>query len=391
MKEIASLQNELVSILKTLSEKFTIPLSEDCRNIISDIQTRFKESQFYGLSPSDLVFFSVVGMLFSTSDHYHLVITPCLLLIAEFLEQIRFNSLQKLIFGSILVRIAIQYQRISKRYIPELTYFLQTSLRSLIPSTKGETLENKEKQEDNLSIVGSDINWSKVAPSLELHSLFSEDLEKQESIKLSVLVNNLESIDWCITNIWKDLTAFPEIINPFKDILNVAAEVYPGTSKPKQLVEKIEKLLKFQERLPLTLQQHKPLAIPSNTPKFEENFNPDKKSYDPDKTRSELNKMKAQLKKERKFTMKEIRKDTRFEARQGIEEKKKEYADYHSKMARIVNQISTEEGAEKTNMSVKRSSVIPNVNCILYNLYSTLINFIIDCDLIFCNIGLIGP
>ncbi|CAH01781.1 snoRNA-binding rRNA-processing protein NOP14 [Kluyveromyces lactis] len=347
VKEIASLQNELVSILKTLSEKFTIPLSEDCRNIISDIQTRFKESQFYGLSPSDLVFFSVVGMLFSTSDHYHLVITPCLLLIAEFLEQIRFNSLQKLIFGSILVRIAIQYQRISKRYIPELTYFLQTSLRSLIPSTKGETLENKEKQEDNLSIVGSDINWSKVAPSLELHSLFSEDLEKQESIKLSVLVNNLESIDWCITNIWKDLTAFPEIINPFKDILNVAAEVYPGTSKPKQLVEKIEKLLKFQERLPLTLQQHKPLAIPSNTPKFEENFNPDKKSYDPDKTRSELNKMKAQLKKERKFTMKEIRKDTRFEARQGIEEKKKEYADYHSKMARIVNQISTEEGAEK--------------------------------------------
>ena len=220
-------------------------------------------------------------------------------------------------------------------------------MRSLIPSTKGETLENKEKQEDNLSIVGSDINWSKVAPSLELHSLFSEDLEKQESIKLSVLVNNLESIDWCITNIWKDLTAFPEIINPFKDILNVAAEVYPGTSKPKQLVEKIEKLLKFQERLPLTLQQHKPLAIPSNTPKFEENFNPDKKSYDPDKTRSELNKMKAQLKKERKFTMKEIRKDTRFEARQGIEEKKKEYADYHSKMARIVNQISTEEGAEK--------------------------------------------
>ena len=82
-------------------------------------------------------------------------------------------------------------------------------------------------------------------------------------------------------------------------------------------------------------------------PKYEENFNPDKKSYDPDRTRSEVNKMKAQLKKERKFTMKEIRKDTRFEGRQQIENKRKEQADYHSKMARIINQISTEEGMEK--------------------------------------------
>lgn len=57
--------------------------------------------------------------------------------------------------------------------------------------------------------------------------------------------------------------------------------------------------------------------------------------------------MKAQVKKERKFTMKEIRKDTRFEARQRIDEKKKDSAEYHAKMARIINTISTEEGAEK--------------------------------------------
>ncbi|CDO93265.1 unnamed protein product [Kluyveromyces dobzhanskii CBS 2104] len=347
VEQMSSLQNELVSILKTLSEKFTVPLSEDCRVIITDIQTRFKESQFYGLLPSDLVFFSVVGMLFSSSDHYHLVITPCLILIAEFLEQIRFNSIQKLLFGSILVRIAIAYQRISNRYIPELTYFLQTSLSVLIPSAKNELSTIAEEQEEDLSVKNLDCDWSKIDPSLELHLLFSDDLENQESVKLSLLANNLDSIDWCVSNNWKELTAFLEIVDPFKQMLHVAVKVFSDGSKATQLLGKIEKLSKFLNRVPLTLQTHKPLAIPSNTPKFEENFNPEKKSYDPDKTRSEVNKMKAQLKKERKFTMKEIRKDTKFEARQGIDEKKKEYADYHSKMARIVNQISTEEGAEK--------------------------------------------
>ncbi|KAL2711161.1 putative nucleolar complex protein 14 [Kluyveromyces marxianus] len=345
--KIAELHNELIAILKALSEKFAIPLSEECRIIINEIQKRFKESQFYGLSPADLVFFSLVGMLFSSSDHYHLIITPCLLLIGEFLEQIRFNTVQKLLFGSLLVRIAIQYQRISKRYIPEITYFLHTSFKMLIPGAKVEGKpESSDKKEVSLSLP-KNINWENVDFSLQLHVLFSTDLDTNDSVKSTIFANNLDSLDWCLTNIWKDLSAFPEIISLFVDLLQVAQKSYATYPKINQLLERVEKIMKFQERVPLALQQHKPLAIPSNTPKFEENFNPEKKSYDPDKTRSELNKMKAQLKKERKFTMKEIRKDTRFEARQSIEEKKKEYAEYHSKMARIVNQISTEEGAEK--------------------------------------------
>ena len=122
---------------------------------------------------------------------------------------------------------------------------------------------------------------------------------------------------------------------------------YPKLEKTKQILDKLQRLQKFDEHIPLTLQNHKPVSIPSHAPKFEENFNPDKKSYDPDRTRQEINKMKAQIKKERKFTMKEIRKDTKFEARQRIEEKKKSHAEYHAKMAHIINTISTEEGAEK--------------------------------------------
>ncbi|KAM9915176.1 hypothetical protein OXX80_014230, partial [Metschnikowia pulcherrima] len=75
--------------------------------------------------------------------------------------------------------------------------------------------------------------------------------------------------------------------------------------------------------------------------------NPDKKSYDINRERQELNKVKAQIKKEKKSALKDIRKQTKFGARQQIEEKKEMYSEYHRKMANIVNSISTVEGAEK--------------------------------------------
>ncbi|QEO23431.1 hypothetical_protein [Candidozyma auris] len=109
-----------------------------------------------------------------------------------------------------------------------------------------------------------------------------------------------------------------------------------------------------KSRKPLTLQEHRQLAIKTFAPKFEENFNPDKKSYDENRDRQELNKIKAQIKKEKKGALKDLRKQTRFVARQQISEKKEMYSAYHRKMANIVNTISTEEGAEKNSYERER-------------------------------------
>lgn len=115
------------------------------------------------------------------------------------------------------------------------------------------------------------------------------------------------------------------------------------------MVDKFNRLLKFanDERKPLELQTHKKLAIATYAPKFEENFNPEKRSYDHDRSRQETNKLRHLLKQEQKIALREIRKDSRFEARQQIKEKKDSQDAYHSKMARILNSISTVEGAEK--------------------------------------------
>lgn len=334
--------NSLIEILKTLSEKYNQSLSDEARKILVEIQERFKRDHFLGLSNGDLVFLMLVGTIFSTSDLYHLVATPSILLISEILEQLRYNTVQKLAYGAVLAELSLKYQRLSKRYIPELLYFYEKSLSTIIGSSSVTTINSND------ITLTEDITFSDDDTDiLKLHNISSDALSNDSEFKKTLLLNILSSLDIVISTIWKELPAFPEITSSIRVLLEEMILKFTSLDKAKKLSEKIKRLSKFNEHIPLTLQNHKPMAIPSHAPKFEENFNPDKKSYDPDATRNEINKMKAQLKKERKFTMKEIRKDTRFEARQRIDEKKKEATDYHAKMAHIYNTISTEEGAEK--------------------------------------------
>lgn len=341
--EFASVQNSLLVILQSMSEKYNHPLSDTCRDILNDIQTRFKEKHFSGLSVGDLTFFTLVGCLFSTSDQYHLIVTPCSILIAEFLEQIKFNSLQRLGFGAVLVRISLQYQRLAKRYVPEVTYFLEKSLATFLAN---DSSFDFNVDTNDLAIPKSE-DFSKEIPStLRLHLLFEND-NVGEELKVPVFLNILDCLRVAITTIWKNLPAFREICVNTEFLLRETIKSFPSLKVAPQILDTIQRIKKFDQHYPLSLQNHKPLSIPSHIPKFEENFNPEKKSYDPSTTRNEINKMKAQLKKERKFTMKELRKDTKFEARQKVEENRRSAADYHAKMAQIVNAISTEEGAEK--------------------------------------------
>lgn len=111
-------------------------------------------------------------------------------------------------------------------------------------------------------------------------------------------------------------------------------------------IENVRRIAK-DERKPLLLQHHRPLAIPTFAPKFEENYNPDKKYYDPNRTRQEINKLRHQLKEERKQDMRALRREAEFEGREQVDAKKKAAAEYHAKMARIMDQVQTEEGAAK--------------------------------------------
>ncbi|ODV97627.1 hypothetical protein PACTADRAFT_47508 [Pachysolen tannophilus NRRL Y-2460] len=353
-QEFIDVEEKLIHQLKMMAEKYNESLCETFRMKIVEIQERINENQNYP-EVSDLIFYSIVGMLYSTSDLYHLVVTPTLILMGQSLESLKPNkNLKNLISGLFISDLMLKYQRISKRYVPEIAYFLEEAFLTLVPEVNKLNAEKLSTVFSTKHYAKNGLNLNKNDKITGTYNLKISDINldhenlKNLEIKSALLVKALDILGNFIS-IWKEQSAFIEITTPFIAVLRHLVKYQAQYTTIPELLEKLVKLHANNLHKPLQLQDHKPVAIATFAPKFEENFNPDKKSYDPDLTRQEIGKLKASVKKERKLALKEIRKDNKFEARQQIKEKKQEYKDYHARMARIVNSISTIEGAEKND------------------------------------------
>lgn len=345
---------QLADIIKRLSELYNQVLVENVREEINNIQDRIADSS---LLKRDLVFFVLVGFLFSTSDHYHLIVTPTVILMNEILSTLVYSdeaTINQISQGVFTADILLTYQRYSKRFVPEIVNFLQKALLLLIPEPTKIAQDVRGSIFSTSTIFNSKLNISKSekfstleSTEMSISQLFAGDESSQFKFQL---LNKIIALIDKSTSLWKEKSALIEVVESFIVILKHAVK-YFATSLP-QTTNLLNKLVKIQnnllkERKPLALQHHRALAIATFAPKFEENFNPDKKSYDVNRERQEMNKIQNQLKKERKAALKDIRQESRFVAGQQIEEKKSMYDAYHKKMAHIVNSISTIEGAEK--------------------------------------------
>lgn len=325
-------KDALIKILKQLSESYNQQLVEVIRQEMEEIQQRITNK---ALTSSDLIYFNLTGMIFSTSDKYHLVVIPNLILMNEILNNFIYQDLNqnqdiKLVGQAIFIMdTLLNYQRLSKRFIPEVLNTILKALHLLNPQHEFKLNikhgQPKEIKPISITKLGSDDDDDKID-----------------------LVNKLYVIIDRLTNIYKDYSIMGVFYNQVMGIMQQFNDI--GDNKfRQQLIEKLDKIITNINRSlqPLELQHHRKIAIPTYQPKFEENFNPDKKSYDLDVERQEINKIKLELKKEKKAAVKEIRRENKFEANERIQEKTKMYADYHKKMADIVNSISTVEGQER--------------------------------------------
>lgn len=363
-EDIASVLEKLISQLRDLSEKYTESLSEFFREKLNDAESALQSSiesskSRKGLncrSPSYLFLFTLIGLLFSTSDHFHQIATPASLLIGQHLSQNKIRSLGDIFAGLYLCSTVLSYQRISKRYVPEVVQFLAKSIAMLSPEpvkslpkdilvlqTEGDDITSARFRK--FAAISSDLAKSKAKKPLALRDAIGLDNGSKNSKISAKLYFQTCRLVGDFLSLWNDKLALIEMFGPFKSTL-----IVDTTSKQSlSVTAKLEKLLKFsqQSRVPLALQAHRPIPIASNAPKFEENYNIDKKSYDPDASRQELSKLKAAIKKERKGALRELRKDSQFVAREKIKDRRAQDSAYHEKMARLVRTVATEEGAEK--------------------------------------------
>jgi nucleolar protein 14 len=292
---IVYLSNQTPPASLTVIESIIRHVHSLSRSYSARIATQFREhlKQLQASNdptPGDLALLTAVGSIYPTSDHFHQVVTPAITLMARWMGLTTPVSAKDIATGAYVGALCLQYQRLSKRYVPELIRYTTLCLKS-----------------------------PHATPALlKAHS-----------------INIVTAAD-----LWSDSPAFTEIFEPLVAPLK-------STSQKSTLQTLNARLTTARmRRRPQLLHNHRPLPIKSSIPKFEESFDPNK-HYDPDKERSEAAKLAKEYRREKKGAMRELRKDANFIARESLREKKEKDRAYETKYKRLVAEIQGEEGREK--------------------------------------------
>lgn len=345
-----SVLESVVRHIHSLSKMFPIEIAQQFRVHIEEVS----EQRSLALQPGDLVMLTAVGTIFPTSDHFHQVVTPSMLTIARYLGQKVPQVLSDYATGTYLTILSLQYQQLSKRFVPEVINFALNTICALAPAAAPKSLGRFPLHQPPANIRLTKASGEALRRLTFVDCLEGSSEGKQaRSAKVAILDTALQVLD-AAADTWTGKEAF---IETFDQVLDVSKHLIGQNCRPqlpKQLVERVEKLQTKLERMlrlakisrrPLELHHHRPLAIKTYIPKFEETFDPDK-HYDPDRERAELAKLKAEHKKERKGAMRELRKDANFMAREKLRVKKAKDEAYEKKYKRLVAEIQSEEGRE---------------------------------------------
>ncbi|KAI1418963.1 nucleolar protein 14 [Xylaria sp. FL1777] len=344
----ASLES-IIRHLHSLAKSFPIDISEAFRSQINDLASRC-------LSPTlgDLVVLMAIGTIFPPSDAFHPVITPAMLLIARYLGQKIPKTSVDFAQGAFMGSLALHYLKLSQRFCPEFMNFSLNTLISLAPAKPTEKQGNFPQHEPapGVRITGaSKIEVKKLKATDCITPPSSEKVDL--SIRIATLDTTLQLLD-IASQLYAGKTSFIETFEPVLLALRHLAKSSCQSHLPENLIDRVVKLqtrlqtmltMSKLARRPLELHHHRPLAIKTAIPKFEDQFDPDR-HYDADKDRAELAKLKAEHKKERKGAMRELRKDANFMAREKLRIKKQKDAAYEKKYKRLVAEIQGEEGRE---------------------------------------------
>ncbi|KAJ5915384.1 hypothetical protein N7466_011317 [Penicillium verhagenii] len=323
-------------------------------NVVMAFRARLREisnERPLNLLPGDLAILTGISTVFPTSDHFHAVSTPAHLCIARFLGQCSVNNLSDFATGAFATSLFLQYQAVAKRYMPEFINYILNALCNLAPTEPTAKLgffPCRQPQESVRLASSKKVTSRKLQFSDILTSPSTSQAE--EDLKISLVTTFVSLLDTA-SDLWAEKSALTEIFTPVQAVLNHLKQSLKGktfSATRDSIQSTLDKLASHLEKAHLTrrfllLHDHRPLAIKSAIPKFEENFNPDK-HYDPDRERAESNRLKADIKRERKGAMRELRKDSSFVAREKLREKKERDSEYEKKYKKLVAEIQNEEG-----------------------------------------------
>ena len=209
-----ALLESLIRHIHSLAKTFPEEIGRAFRSHLKSIH----ESRSTALTPGDLILLTAIGSIFSTSDHFHQVVTPAALCITRYLSQRVPQSLNDLATGTYLETLCLQYQRVSKRYIPEVINYTLQVLFTLAP-TKANPISGSFPYHGPtlpLRIQGRHKSPELVNRQLKFWDIVSTDSESDDSregIKMALINTQLALIS-TMADLWAEKSAFCEAFDP---------------------------------------------------------------------------------------------------------------------------------------------------------------------------------
>lgn len=310
-----------------------------------------------------LIYLKVTAQLFPTSDFRHPVTTPALLYISQALTKCPVRTLQDVTVGLVLCCLATEYISFSKRFLPELVNFLLGTLDLAVHEKKslGYTVVPPFKPSGKYShlLVLSDPescrSWNKksipltATQHLELNSELDKDHHRLMCLSTCLDLVKRSSL------LYKDLPSFTHTFKPIRTLLS---NHLPTQTLPEPLQGLHSEILEAVSsatvtHTPLIFEKKKPIPLKLLTPKIVEVLDYGKKRGSTKEERDK-ERLKHKYKKEFKGALREIRKDSRFLAREKLNDIMRKDSERKTKVRELLGSLATQEGEWKALKKRKR-------------------------------------
>ncbi|KAJ2728812.1 nucleolar complex protein 14 [Coemansia sp. BCRC 34962] len=343
---------------------------EHCRQAVIGWQRRVQAGLAKGdggamVRASDVALLRLFASVFSASDRFHVVVTPMLLGIGQFLSQHTFASLRDVACGLVLAGIVHECQRLARRLMPEALNFVLATLAASVcrPDDARDwdgayPLARRQREAYGLLLIGvAEKSRTQRALPLRWAWLLPSSVVVTADVKYGVLRAGL-LLSRRFIDCYAGLPAFVECFEPLALLLRKIGERLPKfrlQHAPAEVAEllaatrlHLDELLEQarEARRPLMLQKHRPLAIGSFAPKFEAGYNLDT-HYDPDRSRNEITKLRRQANKERRGAVRELRRDAQFVAGERLREQREKDRSYTDKMKKAWSVLEADQSDMK--------------------------------------------
>ncbi|KAF9624425.1 hypothetical protein IFM89_011433 [Coptis chinensis] len=263
------------------------------------------------------------SMIFPCSDFRHVVMTPAVLLMCEYLMRCPITCGRDIAIGSFLCSMVLSVARQSQKFCPEVVIFLRTLLMSTLEAEPRSLQHSQFYYLSELKVLKP---WLRLLghvsdiQSLDFLTVMSMDEDSSffssDNFRAGMLMSLIETLRGFVS-VYEGYNSFPEIFLPISTLLG---EVLRQDNIPGALQDNIRDVSELIEkkagehhmlRRPLQMRKQKPVPIKLLNPKFEENFVKGR-DYDPDRERSEKKKLQKQINREAKAAARELRKDNQF-------------------------------------------------------------------------------